>query len=70
METEGEDTAGGIVCAVLCTRVVYGASRAINIKEIAPKESGEPCFTNDMELLNLFKKIRLNSEEEIVEAVD
>ena len=51
-------------------RAVYGASRAINIKEIAPKESGEPCFTNDMELLNLFKKIRLNSEEEIVEAVD
>ena len=48
-------------------RAVYGASRAINIKEIAPKE---PCFTNDMELLNLFKKIRLNSEEEIVEAVD
>ena len=48
-------------------RAVYGASRAINIKEIAPKES---CFTNDMELLNLFKKIRLNSEEEIVEAVD
>ena len=51
-------------------RAVYGASRAINIKEIAHKESGEPCFTNDMELLNLFKKIRLNSEEEIVEAVD
>lgn len=51
-------------------RAVYGASRAININEIAPKESGEPCFTNDMELLNLFKKIRLNSEEEIVEAVD
>ena len=51
-------------------RAVYGASRAINIKEIAPKDSGEPCFTNDMELLNLFKKIRLNSEEEIVEAVD
>ena len=51
-------------------RAVYGASRAINIKEIAPKESGGPCFTNDMELLNLFKKIRLNSEEEIVEAVD
>ena len=51
-------------------RAVYGASRAINIKEIAPKESGEPCFSNDMELLNLFKKIRLNSEEEIVEAVD
>ena len=51
-------------------RAVYGASRAINIKEIAPKESGEPCFKIDMELLNFFKKIRLNSEEEIVEAVD
>lgn len=50
-------------------RAVYGASRAINIKEIAPKESGEPCFTK-WNLLNLFKKIRLNSEEEIVEAVD
>ena len=25
-------------------RAVYGASRAINIKEIAPKESGEPVL--------------------------
>lgn len=42
----------------------------LTLRKSAPKESGEPCFTNDMELLNLFKKIRLNSEEEIVEAVD
>ena len=51
-------------------RAVYGASRAINIKEIAPSESGETRFTNDTELLNLFKKIRLNSRDEIIEAVN
>ena len=51
-------------------RAVYGASRAINIKEIAPSESGETRFTNDTELLNLFKKIRLNSRDEIIEAVE
>ena len=52
-------------------RAVYGASRAINIREIAPSESaGETQFTNDKELLNLFKKIRLNSQDEITEAVN
>ena len=36
-------------------RVIYGASRAINIKEIAPQEMSGPNLTNDTELFNLFK---------------
>ena len=51
-------------------RAIYGASRAINIKEIAPQEMSEPGITNDAELANLFKMIRVSSEKEIVEAVD
>lgn len=37
-------------------RVIYGSSRAINIKEIAPQEMSGPDLTNDTELFNLFKK--------------
>lgn len=50
-------------------RVIYGVSRAINMKEIAPQEISKPDGTSDSELLNLFGRIRLNSEEDIVEAV-
>lgn len=49
-------------------RVIYGASRAINIKEIAPREISKASSMNDTELLNLFKMIRLGSEKEIAEA--
>lgn len=51
-------------------RAIYGASRAINIKEIAPQEMSESGIANDTELANLFKMIRVSSEKEIVEAVD
>ena len=49
-------------------RVIYGSSRAINMKEIAPQEMSGPDLTNDTELFNLFKKIRMGSVEEIEEA--
>lgn len=47
-------------------RAIYGASRAINIREIAPaeKNSGEE---NDMELLKLFRLIRVGTAEAIRE---
>ena len=51
-------------------RGLYGASRAINIKEIAPQETGEPELMNDAEMSVLFKKIRLGSREEIIGAVN
>lgn len=50
-------------------RVIYGASRAINIKEIAPGEMRGSVPSNDSELANLFKMIRLGSAEEIERAV-
>ena len=51
-------------------RVIYGASRAINIKEIAPTEGSQSIPVNDAELSNLFKMIRLSSAEDITEAVN
>ena len=51
-------------------RVLYGASRAINMQEIAPKEITRQGFSNDTELSNLFKMIRLSSQEDILEAAD
>ena len=49
-------------------RVIYGASRAINMKEIAPREMSKSSSMNDPELSNLFKMIRLSSTEDITEA--
>lgn len=51
-------------------RGIYGASRAINIKEIAPQEMEQFTLVNDTELSSLFKKIRLGSQEEIIEAAN
>ena len=51
-------------------RGIYGTSRAINIKEIAPREMGETGFVNDGDMSGLFKKIRMGSRKEIVEAVN
>lgn len=50
-------------------RVLYGVSRAINMKEIVPGEVAVSGFTNETELSNLFKMIRLGSAEDIVDAV-
>lgn len=51
-------------------RVIYGASKAINMKEIAPQETGRADAGNDAELSNLFKTIRISSEEDIMKVVD
>ncbi|MBU9744711.1 response regulator [Diplocloster agilis] len=51
-------------------RVIYGTSRAINIKEIAPQEISKSGVSNDAELSYLFRTIRLNSAPDIIEAVD
>ena len=48
-------------------RVLYGASRAINIMEIAPQENRQPQRDSEGELSKLFKMIRLGSEEEVRE---
>ena len=49
--------------------MLYGVSRAINMKEIVPGEVAVSGFTNETELSNLFKMIRLGSAEDIVDAV-
>lgn len=46
-------------------RAIYGASRAVNIKEVAPQEMSETEISNDTELGSLFKSIRVNSDEEV-----
>lgn len=52
-------------------RVLYGTSRAINMKEIAPGEgSVSSAITDEAELSRLFKMIRLSSEQDIIQAVD
>lgn len=50
-------------------RVLYGASRAINMIENVPQEVSKPGSGDDAHLSNLFKMIRLGSEEDIIEAV-
>lgn len=51
-------------------RAIYGTSRAINMKEIAPREMNQREETHEVELANLFKMIRVNTEEAITGAVD
>ncbi len=51
-------------------RVIYGASRAINMQEIVPSEVKESELANDTDLSDLFKMIRLGTEQEVTEAVD
>lgn len=49
-------------------RVIYGSSRAINMKEIAPREISRSTPADDMNLSNLFKMIRLGSALEVTNA--
>ena len=51
-------------------RVLYGASRAINIMEIAPQETRQPHRDNEGELSKLLKMIRLGSQEEVREGAE
>ncbi len=50
-------------------RVIYGASRAINLKETIPQEVSKPSSADDARLSYLFKMIRLGSVEDIKGAV-
>ena len=47
-------------------RAIYGTSRAINIREIAPQETGGFETASDAEISSLFRTIRLDSREDIV----
>lgn len=51
-------------------RAIYGAGRAMNIREIAPQKTLKVSTENETELSNLFKMIRLNETEKIETAVD
>lgn len=50
-------------------RVLYGASRAINIREIAPRKMTAEPLSGGAELTNLFKIIKLGAENEVEDAV-
>lgn len=50
-------------------RVLYGTSRAINMSEIVPRK-GMPGVTNEAELSNLFKMIRLGSADDVTKAAE
>ena len=49
-------------------RAIYGASRAVNIREIDPQETAGGNPTDDTRLGELFKRICLGSEQEVREA--
>lgn len=51
-------------------RVIYGASRAINMKENVPQEISRSGSGDDIYLSKLFKMIRLGSAGDIKEAVE
>lgn len=51
-------------------RGIYGATKAINIKEIAPQENRDTGNAGEEALTNLFKMIRLGTKEEVAQAVD
>ena len=51
-------------------RGIFGATRAINIKEIAPQEMGGSRTAGEPELAALFKMIRLGTEKEVSQAVE
>lgn len=50
-------------------RGIYGATRAINITEIAPNTADKAAGTGEADLAKLFKMVRLGSEEEVRECV-
>ena len=45
-------------------RVLYGTIKAINIEEVSPLEKEEAKDIEDIDLLDVFKKIRLNDSDE------
>jgi len=51
-------------------RSIYGANRAINIKEIVPRTQKQSGSTGETEMGTLFKMIRLGTSQEVETAVD
>lgn len=51
-------------------RAIYGASKAINIKEIVPKKRNQVGSSNASQLSALLRVIRLGSTEEMIDAVN
>lgn len=51
-------------------RVLYGTSRSINMKEIAPSQTSKSGTVHNEEISSLFKMIRLNGEKDIIKAVE
>lgn len=51
-------------------RVIYGTCKAINMREIVPQEASRPNPTSNAELSELFKEIRLGSEEGVIRVAD
>ncbi|MBR2794602.1 MAG: response regulator [Solobacterium sp.] len=51
-------------------RVIYGTSKAISIREIAPSETEEGEAGNEERLKEMFKQVRLEDKKHLEEAVD
>ena len=51
-------------------RAIYGASKAINMKEVVPQKTEKSTPAKDRDLSELLKMIRLGSEQDVTEAVD
>ncbi|WP_283680927.1 response regulator transcription factor [Parablautia sp. Marseille-Q6255] len=51
-------------------RGIYGATRAINIAEIAPRGNSGAGGANEADLAKLFKAVRLGTAQEVKEAVE
>lgn len=54
----------------LSYRAIYGACKAINIREIAPQESGKSEEVSDEKLLELFRCIRMGAADDVENAVE
>ncbi|WP_071130721.1 response regulator [Enterococcus timonensis] len=51
-------------------RGIYGASRVININEVAPQEAEQYNLTNETDISDLFKKIHTGSKREIEDSAN
>lgn len=51
-------------------RVIYGSIKAINITEIAPEEIEDHEDTGDLDLMDVFKRIKIDDEEELKNSID
>lgn len=56
--------------AAVSYRVIFGSSRAINMKEIEPRNRRRMAFPCEMELIKLFKAVRLQEGIDLRQAVN